>query len=389
MGIKRFHNFLKNEYDFQNYLLNHNNSFKEVVIQNIDFISFPVDWDTIHFNNTIFMECELSSEDYAKLLQREEVFIYPKIKGLPYLTTRKSLYSWQELLRPIENQKGEKENEDYKIYKHYKNNRFNPSVKEALAQRIHDYSIDNALRELLKFDDKGMTEKKCVGFMGGHTVSRFSDDYYKVALTAKLLAEKDYYIVSGGGPGIMEAANFGAYMAKYSLDDFEKALKILQNISKNSEIKEYKIPEFMNQALKVLDSYPNGNDNLAIPTWFYGHEPSNVFASHIAKYFSNSIREDILLAICLYGVIYAPGSAGTTQEIFQEATQNHYGTYGYYSPMVFMSIKHYVEETSLYSTLHLLAKGQKYKELLFLTDNPQEAIEYIINHPPIKMEEAD
>ena len=29
--------------------------------------------------------------------------------------------------------------------------------------------------------------------------------------------------------------------------------------------------------------------------------------------------------------MYAPGSAGTTQEIFQEAAQNHYATYGYHS----------------------------------------------------------
>ena len=32
--------------------------------------------------------------------------------------------------------------------------------------------------------------------------------------------------------------------------------------------------------------------SLGIPTWFYGHEPPNVFCDGIGKYFSNAIRED-------------------------------------------------------------------------------------------------
>ena len=74
-----------------------------------------------------------------------------------------------------------------------------------------------------------------------------------------------------------------------------------------------------------------------MPTWFYGHEPTNLFSVHVAKYFSNSIREDGLLAIAEHGIIFSPGSAGTTQEIFQDATQNHYATFGTISPMVFLS----------------------------------------------------
>jgi hypothetical protein len=77
-----------------------------------------------------------------------------------------------------------------------------------------------------------------------------------------------------------------------------------------------------------------GASSVGIPTWFYGHEPINVFPTHHAKYFSNSVREEGLLAIAKHGVIYAPGSAGTIQEIFQDAAQNHYGTYTEVSPMV-------------------------------------------------------
>ena len=75
---------------------------------------------------------------------------------------------------------------------------------------------------------------------------------------------------------------------------------------------------------------------LSIPTWFYGHEPSNPFASHIAKYFSNSEREDGLLAVATAGIVFVPGGPGTLQEVFQDAAQNAYETYGQSSPMVFL-----------------------------------------------------
>src|SRR4030095_15813897 len=53
-------------------------------------------------------------------------------------------------------------------------------------------------------------------------------------------------------------------------------------------------------------------------------EPSSPFATHIAKYFQNSLREDGLVTICGDGVIYTEGKAGTLQEIFQDTPQNYY-----------------------------------------------------------------
>ena len=118
----------------------------------------------------------------------------------------------------------------------------------------------------------------------------------------------------------MEAANLGAYMANYSDEDLMNAINILADLDFiDDQRTEYLAKNYMTNAQKVLEIYPNGAESLAIPTWFYGHEPSNLFATNIAKYFSNSIREDMLLTISLFGLVYAPGSAGTTQEIFQEA----------------------------------------------------------------------
>lgn len=354
---------------------------EHAIIQNINFKDFKVNWSEFNIYNCIIVDCELSKEDLSYLFQ-QGVFVYPKFKKLPYQPIRKELYNWRELME-IEKNKAPK-TKDEVIYHHFNQTRFNPPMDEALTQRLHDYSIDSCLRELLKFNDEGMTEKKVVGFMGGHSALRNSESYIKTATAAYLIAQEGYYVVTGGGPGIMEAANFGAYMSAYPQKDFMNALALLQETGTNHIHPEYLSENYLEQAQKILQIYPNGNENLAIPTWFYGHEPSNIFASHIAKYFSNSLREDILLSVCLYGVVYSPGSAGTTQEIFQEATQNHYGTYGYYSPMIFFSKKRYAEDTALYSTLHQLAKGMRYKDLLFLTDEPEEVVRLIKNHPPVK-----
>ncbi|MEZ5228136.1 MAG: hypothetical protein R2710_16125 [Acidimicrobiales bacterium] len=67
--------------------------------------------------------------------------------------------------------------------------------------------------------------------------------------------------------------------------------------------------------------------SLAVPTWFYGHEPSNPFASHLAKYFSNSEREAGLLAIADGGIVYVPGGPGRSRSL-QDAAQNAYRTIG-------------------------------------------------------------
>ena len=75
---------------------------------------------------------------------------------------------------------------------------------------------------------------------------------------------------------------------------------------------------------------------LAIPTWLYGHEPANLFAGRIAKYFSNAIREDTILRLARGGIVFAPGRAGTVQEVFQAATKTFYGTDGASGPYVFL-----------------------------------------------------
>lgn len=382
MKIKLIKNLIHNDKEW-NDLVNNSTDLKNKVIQDVNFCNKNVEWEKFTINNTSFLGCTFKQDEAIKLIERG-AFVYPKFKNLPYNPYRGSLYTWQELMEGYD--AAEDNSIDINIYKHFIKNKYNPSVSEALAQRLHDHSIDDGLRRILEYDKDGMTKKKVVGFMGGHSTRRGSQFYVETAIAAQLATQKGYYVVTGGGPGIMEAANLGAYMAHYTKDDLLKAIDILKSLHfHNIEDPDYLAENFMQRSLEVLDKYPNGSESLAIPTWFYGHEPSNLFAKHIAKYFSNSIREDILLTISLYGLVFAPGSAGTTQEIFQEAAQNHYGTSGYYSPMVFLGKKRYVEDTSIYSVVHQLAQGRVYKDLLFLTDSAESSIDFIENNPPIRV----
>jgi len=356
-------------------LLDNGYYLKNATIQNIDFTGNAINWHALDLENAAFLGCILAREDKMAILDQGGI-IFPKFADLAYQPYRSTLYNWQELY--AERKPGK--SIDLEIYEHFSATKYAPSVMEALSQRIHDSSIDDALRDYLKPDTKGNYPIKSIGIMGGHSTHRDDPYYAEVAKTAQLLTQNGYLIISGGGPGTMEAANLGAYMANYTQQELEEAINILQ------EAPHYTDAGFQNCALQVLTKFPKATESLAIPTWFYGHEPSNVFASHIAKYFSNSIREDTLLAICIHGILFAPGSAGTTQEIFMDAAQNHYTTFDYISPMIFMGKKRYTEDTNLFETVKQLSQGKAYGKLVHLVDTAEEALETFRKNPPVRVD---
>jgi predicted Rossmann-fold nucleotide-binding protein len=332
-------------------------------------------WDEVDVSGAVFLGCSIPEQLRTRLLQRGASLLQPPPQ-LPYRPLRQQLYHWKELMEGYSDQQDN--SLDWRIYQHFKQGRFAPPILEALWQRIHDHAMDAALRKLLAYDHDGMTQRRCVGIMGGHGVARTDLYYYKTVETAKLLTENGYFIASGGGPGIMEAANLGAYLAGRNEAELGEALNMLAAAPKYTDAGYHRC------AQDVLERFPHGGESLAIPTWFYGHEPSNLFASHIAKYFSNSLREDTLLAISLYGIVYAPGSAGTTQEIFMDAAQNHYGTFNYYSPMVFLGRQRYEIDTLIFPLLKQLSHQRSYHELLCLTDEPTEVLSFLKAHPPVR-----
>src|SRR4051794_11366262 len=246
-----------------------------------------------------------------------------------------------------------------------------PDVDEGLAQRMHDHFMDVALARFLM-----RTGRPVVGIMGGSDTLAADPNYRRVVHLTAALSRRGYLVVGGGGLGIMEAANLGAYLADRSDADRDGAVDALASTRPwRTEPAAY-----MAVADGIRDRYAPGGASLAIPAWVIAGEPISQFASHIAKYFSNSIREDGMLAVATAGIVFAPGGAGTMQEIFQDAAQNAYGTFGR-SPMAFLDTRHYCAETGLYPALERQAARLGFADLLSVGDEPEQLLG---RFPPVR-----
>ena len=173
----------------------------------------------------------------------------------------------------------------------------------------------------------------------------------------------------------MEATHMGAWMAGRTMEEVDEAIQIVQPSPT------FKDEGWITTALEVMRRFPQQQyRSLGIPTWLYGHEPSTPFATDIAKFFDNSIREDTILTIAYGGIIYTPGSAGTMQEVFQEAVQNHYLSFELSSPMIFLGTRFWTEEMPVYPFLQQLITMGKYKNLLLsITDSDEQVIQTLID----------
>lgn len=317
----------------------------------------------------------------------------------PYDPARATLYSTDELLSPSPGDP--RVTVDEAICRHYEEQGgSHPGLGESLSRRLHDFAIDEALIEALGRQSAERTN--VVGIMGGHSASRKAPEYAQAARAGWLLRRAGYRVMTGGGPGLMEAGNLGAYIgSEWDESELQEAVALLgagPDLPRARDWREH--PEQVRQYEDYVagsravcarfvraqaPSRPSEFRNLAMPTWFYGWEPTNLFADAVAKYFSNSLREDGLLSVCVGGVVYCPGSLGTTQEVFVDAAQNHYETFGFTSPMAFLGCEHWDVRTSHYRLLRELSAGRPWADFVGLFDDPAAAVAFVVSRPPRRL----
>jgi transketolase len=310
-----------------------------------------------------------------EIVANNDLSLYIRRMGLPFDTYPRKLYDSKMLYEGYDyhNEATFATCHDSLVYQHYiKQGKRGHTVRETLARALHDHFITYELYKLLDCYD----EKMVIGVMGGHARRRDDPMYRQIVYLSKKLTEMGRLMVTGGGPGAMEAAHLGAYMAGRTDSEVEEALSMLVPSPT------YKDEGWLCRSFEVMERFPLTSDyhSLAIPTYFYGHEPTAPFATDIAKYFDNSVREDGIVTVAKGGIIYTPGSAGTMQEIFQDAGQNHYETEGFASPMIFMGKDYYTHYMPAYSLLKDLSDRGIFKNMLLtISDDNEEIIEAIVN----------
>ncbi|MFF1560223.1 LOG family protein [Streptomyces sp. NPDC058279] len=306
----------------------------------------------------VFLGCAMEPDAAAKV-RADGALVFPPVPDLPFHPYRSLLYSADELFAGLS--AGYEATLDAQAYAWFQETKSDGDVFSSMLRSIHDDAVSDALDEHLR-------GARVVGVMGGHAMIRGAVDYRGAAELGRTLARSGLTVATGGGPGAMEAANLGAYLAPAPDEALDEALELLAKAPSFVP----SVSDWARVAFAVRERWPAGGDSVGIPTWFYGHEPPNAFAGHIAKYFANATREDGLLARCNAGVVFLPGAAGTVQEIFDNATPNYYASRGEPTPMVLVDRTHWTERLPAWPLLRALARDRGMESRIALVESVTE-----------------
>jgi predicted Rossmann-fold nucleotide-binding protein len=329
-------------------------SLSDCWVQSLDLSGLAGELSQIEVNRAIFLGCTFAPGSEADLEARGAL-VFPTLPDLPFNPYRSGLYAPAELYEGLE--RGYRYTLDARVYRWWHYVGQNRSLTSALAMTLHDHAITEALADL------GLDQ--AIGVMGGHRLTRDHHDYAAAARLGRTLAAQGRAVITGGGPGAMEAVNLGAGLVG-STADLDAAIAVLAEQPAFAGAVEH----WARSAMSVTQRWEMGGPSYGVPTWLYGHEPPNAFCSGVAKLFSNAIREDVLLRQASGGLVCLPGAAGTVQEIFQAVTPRYYAEDpAEIPPLLLVGVDYWTSTVPAWPLLSELANGRPIAGSLHLVDS--------------------
>ena len=214
----------------------------------------------------------------------------------------------------------------------------NNEVDRRLLRRTHETLITDvsliASEFLAGFQDVQRIDRPAVTIFGSARVKEGSATYEAARVTARLFAEAGLAVVTGGGPGTMEAANRGAKEGGGLSVGF----------------------------------------NILLP-----HEQGLNPYCDISRTFKHFYVRKVMFVKAAEGFVIFPGGFGTMDELYESLTLIQTGKIGSFPVVLFDS--DYWGEMLDWVREEMLADGLVSPgdlELLHVTDEPQEAVQRIV-----------
>jgi uncharacterized protein (TIGR00730 family) len=200
------------------------------------------------------------------------------------------------------------------------------------SRRFERVQAFRVFREYLKGLRAFHTLRPCVTVFGSAHRAESHPDYGLIRETGRRLAGAGFTVMTGGGPGLMEAANRGAREA----------------------------------------GGRSVGCNITLP---WEQEP-NPYVDQVVLFRRFFIRK-VMMVKYSYGFIAGPGGLGTFDEVFEAASLVHTGRIGDF-PLVLMGRDFWEPLLSFFETeVRLGAVAECTTSHFLLTDSPTDAVEHI------------